>query len=48
MADKAKMKKGIVGLTYWPATLTTDPVTGEATVTYGAAKQLKTVTSGGR
>lgn len=48
MADKTKMKKGIVGLTYWPATLTTDPITGEPTVTYGAAKQLKTVTSGGR
>lgn len=48
MADKAKMKKGILGLTYWKATANTDPVTGAVTVTYGAAKQLKTLTSGGR
>lgn len=48
MADKAKMKKGILGLTYWKATATTDPTTGAVTVTYGAAKQLKTLTSGGR
>ena len=48
MADKAKMKKGILGLTYWKATASTDPTTGAVTVTYGAAKQLKTLTSGGR
>jgi len=48
MADKAKMKKGILGLTYWKATANTDPSTGAVTVTYGAAKQLKTLTSGGR
>lgn len=48
MADKAKMKKGIVGLTYWKATATTNPTTGEISVSYGAAHQLKTLTSGGR
>ena len=48
MADKAKMKKGIVGLTYWPASASTDAQTGAVTVTYGAAHQLNTMTSGGR
>lgn len=48
MADtKAKMKKGIDGLAFALATLTTDG-SGNQTVTYGAVENLVTTTSGGR
>lgn len=45
---KAKMKKGIIGVAYAMATLSTDEQTGVQSVTYDTVKNLVTTTSGGR
>ena len=47
MSTNAKMKKGIIGLAFALATLTTDGQ-GNQSVTYGEVENLVTTTSGGR